>query len=87
MEIKILKDEKGLMMFELKDATHAFCNILKEALANDPDVSVASYRLDHPFIGKPTFIIEAKDPRKALKNAIANLRKTNDTLRKALKNI
>ena len=43
---------------------------------NDPDVKVASYRIDHPLINIPRFIIESKgDAKKALVDAAKRLKK------------
>jgi len=87
MEIKFVKQEKNEMVFEITGATHAFCNILKEALTQNPEVTIASYRISHPFVDKITFLIEAKEPKKALKNAISSIRKTNEAFKKIAKDI
>lgn len=84
MELNILEESKKRMVFELKGETHTFCNALKEALWKIKGVEIASYRIEHPLIGIPKFIIETKgiEPREALKKAISELRKSGKEFKK-----
>lgn len=84
MELNVLEESKKRMVFELKGETHSFCNALKESLWKIKGVEVASYRIEHPLIGVPKFLIETKgiEPREALKNAIAELKKTGKEFKK-----
>lgn len=80
MDIVIKEQSKRRLIFELVGSTHTICNILKEELWNDKNVTVAAYNIDHPLIGTPRFIIETTSPQepvKALKDAIARLQKKN----------
>ncbi len=47
-------------------------------------VSVATYRIDHPLVGVPQFLLETKsiEPRKALKEALKALKKKADDFKK-----
>lgn len=84
MELNILEESKKRMVFELKGESHTFCNALKEALWKTKGVEIASYRIEHPLIRIPKFIIETKgiEPREALKKAVAELRKTGKEFKK-----
>ena len=77
MEINILEESKKRMVFELKGEDHTFCNMLKESLWSVKGVDVASYRIEHPLVGVPKFLIETKgiEPRDALKKALAGIKK------------
>ena len=76
MEFKVLEETKNKLVFELKGETHTFCNVLKKELQDHKDVKMASYRIDHPLVGVPRFILEtSSDPRKILKTALSNLKK------------
>ncbi|MBU0457481.1 MAG: DNA-directed RNA polymerase subunit L [Nanoarchaeota archaeon] len=78
MEFNVLEETKNKLVFELKGETHTFCNILKEELLTVKGVSLAIYRIDHPLIGVPQMRIETTkgtEPRKALKEALANIKK------------
>lgn len=77
MELKILEETKTKIVFELKGETHTFCNALKDELLQVKGVSLATYRIDHPLVGVPTFQIETKgiEPKKAIKEALSNLKK------------
>jgi len=77
MEIKIIEEEKNKMVFELDGEEHTFCNVLKNELWNDSHVKVATYKIDHPLVGKPVMILETDgaDLRKTLISAAKRLQK------------
>jgi len=77
MEFKVIEEEKNKLIFELKGETHTFCNALKHELQMLKGVEQVTYRIDHPLIGVPRFNLETKglEPRKALKEALAALKK------------
>ena len=70
MEFTVIEESKKKIVFHLKDETHTFCNALKHELVNIKGVTIATYKIDHPLVGIPTFLVETKDlePRKALKD-------------------
>ena len=77
MEITVVEESKRKLVVEF-DSDHGFCNLLTSELWNDKGVTVASYSIDHPLVGKPKMIIETnntQEPRKALKDAISRLKK------------
>ncbi len=77
MEINVIEQSKHKMVFELKGEDDGFCNALKDELYNDSDVKLASYRIEHPLIDIPKFIIETKgDAKKALIDAAKRLKKS-----------
>ncbi|MBU0470914.1 MAG: DNA-directed RNA polymerase subunit L [Nanoarchaeota archaeon] len=84
MEFKALEETKEKLVFELKGETHTFCNVLKKELLDTKGVTLATYRIDHPLIGIPQFIIETKgvEPRKALKEALKSLKKKAEAFKK-----
>ena len=85
MELNILEDKKKRLVFELKGEDHTLCNALRDELWNDKSVKVSAYNIHHPLVGTPKFIIETdgtKQPKKALKDAIARLKQKNSDLLK-----
>ena len=83
MEFIVIEETKSKLVFELKGETHTFCNLLKKELQNHKDVKLVSYRIDHPLIGIPRFIMETKsEPRKILKAALSALSKKADEFKK-----
>jgi len=77
MEFNVLEESKTKLMFELKGETHTFCNLLKAELRKVKGVILVSYRIDHPLVGIPIFMMETKgvEPRKALKEALKSMKK------------
>ena len=75
MEIKILEQSKNKLEFELIGEDHTFCNLFKDALNEDSTVKVATYKIEHPLISSPAFLIEADNPVKAINGAIKKMNK------------
>lgn len=74
MEIKILKDEKNELDIELSSLTIA--EVLRVYL-NKEGAKLAVWKRDHPT-KNPVLHIEADNPKKLLKKAIATLEKEID---------
>ena len=74
MNVKILKDEKKVLDIELQSLTIA--EVLRVYL-NKEGAKVAAWKRDHPT-EKPVLHIEADNPKKLLKSAIATLEKEID---------
>jgi DNA-directed RNA polymerase subunit L len=79
MNISVQQKTGEKLVFYLNQTTHTLCNILKDELWNDKNVTAAAYSIDHPLTGQPKFIIETKGkaPEKALADAVARLQKKN----------
>jgi DNA-directed RNA polymerase subunit L len=74
MEVKILKDEKNELDIELSNLTIA--EVLRVYL-NKEGAKLAAWKRDHPT-KNPILHIEADNPKKLLKKAIATLEKEID---------
>ncbi|MCC7574403.1 DNA-directed RNA polymerase subunit L [Candidatus Woesearchaeota archaeon] len=88
MKLTIIENKAQKLVFELEGADHTLCNILKDELKNNDSVSVSTYTISHPLVGKPKFFLETKKGEKpvdALKKAIDNIKKQNATMQKAFK--
>ena len=84
MEFRVVEESKSRMLFELKGETHTFCNMLKAELQHVKGVALATYKIDHPLVGIPTFVIETTgiEPRKAVKEALKAVKKKADEFKK-----
>jgi len=83
MEINIVEETKSKLLFEI-DEGHAFCNALKDELAQDSHVKVASYRRDHPLIKVVRFMVETDGkatPKDSIKKAVSRLTTKNKNLK------
>ena len=86
MELKIIEDNKGKVVFEIIGADHTLSNILKEKIASQKDVDACSYNVEHPLTSNPKFIIQAKNAKKAIEDAIKDLKKDNEEFKKLVEN-
>ncbi len=89
MEVKVLEETKTKFSFQLVGETHTFCNMLKSGLHDIKGVITATYKIDHPLVGIPTFIVETKgiEARAAVKRALKNLKKSAVEFQKEIKNL
>jgi DNA-directed RNA polymerase subunit L len=87
MEVKTIQDDKNKFVFEIKGVSHGFCNILKEKLLEDDHVKIATYRVDHPLVNVPRFVIETDgaDPKNTVLNAIKKLKTFVEKVQKDFK--
>ncbi|MBC7088679.1 MAG: DNA-directed RNA polymerase subunit L [Tissierellales bacterium] len=72
--MKIIKDTKKELEIEIDGESHTLCNALRKILMEDKDVLSAAYVIEHPIVGEPKLYINAKNPRKSLKNASETLK-------------
>ena len=72
--MKIIKDTKKELEIEIEGESHTLCNALRKILMEDKDVFSAAYVIEHPIVGEPKLYINAKNPRKSLKNASETLK-------------
>jgi len=87
MEIKTIENKKNKLVFEIKDVSHGFCNVLKKELWNDSHIKAAAYKIEHPLIGIPTFMVETdgkETPKAALVKAAEKLSKKSSELKKKI---
>jgi len=84
MEIKIIEDEKNKFVFEVKDVSHGFCNMLKEQLLQDDHVKIATYKVEHPLVNIPRFLVETDgaDPKKCVADAVKKLKSFVEKIQK-----
>ncbi len=61
MEIRVVREEKQEMEFELVGEDHAFCNALRKVLNDNEVVTSAAYRVEHPMLSSPRMLIKTKD--------------------------
>jgi DNA-directed RNA polymerase subunit L len=86
MELKVITDTKDRFVFQLPTETHTFCSLLKIELQKIKGVTIATYKIDHPLVGVPEFLVETKgiEPRKAIKEALKSLKKDAQDFEKAV---
>lgn len=77
MKFIVLEESKDTLKFTLDGENHTFCNALKAELLEVKGVQLVAYKINHPLLGVPEFVLQTKsiDPRKALKEALSNLKK------------
>lgn len=60
MEMRFIQKDKNLIEFECEKADHSILQLLAEKLNNQDGVEFAAYKIEHPMLKKPKFIIKTK---------------------------
>ena len=61
MEVKILKETKNELEFEIIGEDHTFSSALQNFLSKRKEVVLASYKIKHPLLSNPQIYIKTKD--------------------------
>jgi DNA-directed RNA polymerase subunit L len=82
MNVNILEEKKGRLVFSVDGDTHTIMAALRAELAADDKVSAAGYHIDHPQKGRPTFVVETEgaEARKVVVAALHKLAKASAKL-------
>ncbi|HLD37929.1 MAG TPA: RpoL/Rpb11 RNA polymerase subunit family protein [Candidatus Nanoarchaeia archaeon] len=79
MELEILKQDKEAIEVQLDNLT--LVEILRVYLNKDSDVKFAAWKREHPT-KKPILSVKAKNPKKAIKDAVSAITKDLDKIEK-----
>ena len=79
MELEILKQDKESIEVQLDNLT--LVEILRVYLNKDSDVKFAAWKREHPT-KKPILSVKAKNPKKAIKDAVSAIVKDLDKIEK-----
>jgi DNA-directed RNA polymerase subunit L len=77
MNVKILVNEKNVLEMELGGIDQSLAQLLAEKLTDEKDVEFASYKVEHPIIGKPKLYVRVKkgDPTKIVLDKLDEIKK------------
>ena len=89
MEYEILKEETHELQIQFSEIDHGFLNLIKEAIWQQSGVEMASFKVEHPEVSKPLFILKTKgkDAKKVWNSAIATIEEQLEKLGKELKKL
>ena len=90
MQIQVLDQVDNRIKFSLNGAGHTFCNNLKHELYAEKDIEYAAYKVDHPLVSIPTFLIQKSSKTKfsaILKSAAKRIKDDNKSFLAALKKL
>ncbi len=75
MEVKPIKQDKNMLLVEVKGDTIGFANLVREELWNNKEVEEASSIKEHPYLAEPKIYVKTKGekPKKVLQDAATSL--------------
>ncbi|HPM85853.1 MAG: RpoL/Rpb11 RNA polymerase subunit family protein [Candidatus ainarchaeum sp.] len=74
MKLSVITNEKDTLEFYMEGERYTVANYLKEKISLMDGVDFCAYKLDHPLDNRARFILKAKNPKKALNEAIKQAR-------------
>ena len=89
MELLVLKEEKNILELEIKGEDHTLANLLRNELWNVDSVELASYNIKHPIVSSPilSLSVTKSKPKKALEDAVHNIKSKTKEFRSLLKKL
>ena len=75
MMVKQLRLEEKMIEIVIEGEGHTFLNILTKIIQENPEVSFAAYRIDHPQISHPRLVVSVSEgtPFEAIMEATKQL--------------
>ena len=75
MMVKQLRLEEKMIEIVIEGEGHTFLNILTKIIQENPEVSFAAYRIDHPHISHPRLVVSVSEgtPFEAIMEATKQL--------------
>lgn len=75
MELKVVKEDEGKLILELKEGTIGFANLLRDELWKDPTIKEAAVIREHPYLAEPKILVAVSrgSPQSALEKAVENI--------------
>lgn len=75
MEAKAIKQDKDMLLVEVKGDTIGFANLVREELWNNKEVEEAASIKEHPYLAEPKIYVKTKTgkPKKVLEDATTSL--------------
>ncbi len=72
-----MNENKNKIEFEIIGEDHTLCNVLRNQLWKEDNVSISAYSIKHPLISNPIMLVETSkgDPKTAISNAVNSLKK------------
>jgi len=89
MKITTLTKRKNELKLKFDEIDQGFLNMIKDRLWKDKATDVAGFRIDHPQVGHPTFILKTKgkDAKKVWNDSLDSLQKDLKGFNKELKKV
>ncbi len=89
MAVKILNQEKNLIEVDFGDVDQSLANLMVERLNDHKDVEMAAYKVEHPVLSTPHFILRTKkgDATKLFMETLEEIKKDVESFRKQFSEI
>jgi DNA-directed RNA polymerase subunit L len=87
MELKVVKEDKGLTVIEIPEETVTVTNVIRGELWDDANVKEAAQIKEHPYLSSPKIFVKTSrgKPTTALKKASDSVIKQTETFQEEFK--
>lgn len=89
MKVKALESKKDSLKVEFDKKDEGFLSLIKKYLWQDKATELAGYKIDHPEVGKPVFVLKTKgkEAKKVWNDALTSVKKDLEELEKDSKKL
>ena len=89
MKFEVISKEKNEVVFEVINPDRTLLIPLVEELNHDDMVEIATYHMEHPYMGKPILKVRVKSgkPQAAVKRAAKRLEKIFEEMEKEFEKV
>ena len=60
MQIEVLEKEKNKLKVKFSEIDYGLLSVISDQLWKEKSVDIAGFKLDHPQVGEPVFILKTK---------------------------
>ena len=82
MQIEILEKDKNNLKVKFNEIDYGILSLIGDQLWKEKDVEIAGFKVDHPQVGEPVFVLKTgkKDAKSVWNDAVdALLKETKDS--------
>lgn len=89
MKFKKLESKKNLLKLQFKEKDEGFLSLVKKYLWQDKATELAGYKVNHPEVGEPVFVLKTKkkSAKKVWSDALKKAKKDLNSFKKQIKKI
>ena len=80
MKLEVIENEDGKLKIKVPDLT--LVNLVNENIWHQKGIDVSAYAPEHPYLEQPVLLVKAKNPKKAVLDAIGQIQDDAKDLKK-----
>ncbi len=80
MKLEVIENEDGKLKIKVPDLT--LVNLVNENIWQQKGIDVAAFAMEHTYLTEPVLLVKAKNPKKAVLDAVGQIKDDAKELKK-----